>query len=80
MSWKESKVRVLTQQGGLQGLQVLSTESKKSSETVLEQSSQDDIESAFGGNIVQPKAITNAKVFIPKKQKRSSLPISGPQK
>merc|ERR1712141_80306 len=28
------------------------------------------IDSAFGGNIVQPKAITNAKVFGPKKQKR----------
>ena len=47
-------------------------ESRKTSENVLEQSSQDDIESAFGGNIVQPKAITNAKVFISKKQKRKS--------
>ena len=32
MSWKESKVRVLTHQGGLQGLQVLSTENKKSTD------------------------------------------------
>ena len=32
MSWKESKVRVLTQQGGLQGLQVLSAENKKPSD------------------------------------------------
>ena len=32
MSWKESKVRVLTHQGGLQGLQVLSTENKKPSD------------------------------------------------
>ena len=31
-----------------------------------------DIESAFGGNVVQPKAITNAKVFKAKKQKRKS--------
>jgi ATP-dependent RNA helicase DDX54/DBP10 len=36
----------------------------------LEESSQDQIDSTFGLNIVQPKAITNAKVFIPKKQKR----------
>ena len=32
MSWKESKVRVLTHQSGLQGLQVLSAESKKPSD------------------------------------------------
>ena len=38
----------------------------------LEESSQDQIDSTFGANIVQPKAITNAKVFVPKKQKRKS--------
>ena len=32
MSWKESKVRVLTHQSGLQGLQVLSAENKKPSD------------------------------------------------
>ena len=47
MSWKESKVRVLTQQGGLQGLQVLSTESKKSS----------DIQDVF---LLQPPHSANA--------------------
>ena len=47
-------------------------ESSQISDKKLELSSQQDIESAFGGNVVQPKAITNAKVFKSKKQKRKS--------
>jgi len=47
-------------------------ESSHISDKKLELSSQQDIESAFGGNVVQPKAITNAKVFKSKKQKRKS--------
>merc|ERR1711997_370673 len=48
------------------------SESKPTSEKILEESSQHDIESTFGNNVVQPKAITNAKVFKAKKQKRKS--------
>ena len=47
-------------------------DSSQISDKKLELSSQQDIESAFGGNVVQPKAITNAKVFKSKKQKRKS--------
>ena len=43
-----------------------------SEETQLEQSSQEDITSAFGENVVQPKTLTNAKVFVSKKQKRKA--------
>ena len=46
------------------------TSNPKSGNIHLEEPTQNDIDSAFGGNIVQPKAITNAKVFVPKKQKR----------
>ena len=48
------------------------TEGISSKETHLEQSSQEDITSAFGGNVVQPKTLTNAKVFVSKKQKRKA--------
>ena len=48
------------------------SESKPTSEKILEESSQHDIESTFGNNIVQPKAIKNAKVFVSKKQKPKS--------
>ena len=48
------------------------SESKPTSEKILEESSQHDIESTFGNNIVQPKAIKNAKVFVSKKQKLKS--------
>merc|ERR1719510_892624 len=46
------------------------TSNPKSGNLRLEEPTQNDMDSAFGGNIVQPKAITNAKVFVPKKQKR----------
>merc|ERR1711894_224162 len=36
----------------------------------MEESSKDDLDSAFGKKIFQSKAITNAKVFVHKKQKK----------
>lgn len=36
----------------------------------LEESSQDDIENVFGDNVVRPKAVKDAKVFLPKKKKK----------
>ena len=63
MSWKESKVRVLTHQGGLQGLQVLSAENKKSS----------DIQDVF---LLQPTNSTNAVPANSQTSLPASLPTS----
>ena len=63
MSWKESKVRVLTHQGGLQGLQVLAAENKKAS----------DIQDVF---LLQPSNASNAVPVHQQTSIHASLPTS----
>lgn len=63
MSWKESKVRVLAHQSGLQGLQVLSAENKKPS----------DIQDVF---LLQQSS--NSSSSVPVHPAATSLSVAGP--